>query len=360
MATSIDDRFVSAANPAPRQKPNRPPDPGSVSSLLKHPDRGLSVEEARAAMVAAGEAPQSVRGPVQKVNTPEELPEPMAGPEPEVIAAPAPVPTVAPVKEETERVENGDFIAEIKRENGQWVAAIQYKNSNKGVEKFIADTKTALMLKLLEGKGNATLRVNKAVREARVGQKPDLAYTWNPEDLSQADYDAMDAKNKKIFIQNIEIANTIRFRDSHPEYLPTDDNSKRLQNYLLDQGWPCTDHNLDIAYRFLLGEDSLDVREAPIEQVSVLPVAPRTVDSVPAAPPTPVSTVVPAPAAPAAVTRKRGTTGLRPGFSSATEDGLEAPSKPNEPSEAELRKMSIKDLRRIAVPSVARVSTVQR
>lgn len=358
---------------------------------------GVSVEEARAAMLAAGSAPSGQRGgyvafktkmladgyimhpklqawaklnpetqqwepyveteapkfranPQQGGNVPTVVHEPVD--EPAVSAATAVSATVEPTTstEKTERFTDPSFDAEILQENGEWVARILYKNGS-GTEEFRADTKNALMLKLITGKGHATLRVKRAVREAKLGQKPvdieslEYQYALDYAGLSKAEYDALPAGAKKLVQDNIGYQVASLWQQQTPQYHGTPENSERLLGYLANKKLPVTVHNLQVAFEELTEDDILE-KKPEVKPVALpVPVATtRAEDS---------ASVVPASAAPTStVVRKRGTTSLVPSHSSVPEGGhvngsQESISTPQEPSEQELRAMPIADLGRI-------------
>jgi hypothetical protein len=364
-----------------------------VADVLKFGSKGLSVEDAKKAMLAAGEAPRGMvarppeaplaaaepvvpaAAPVAPVIPAEvddfadEIPAAPAAASaaPAIPAAPVAAPPAAPapasVPQKIERVENAQFTAEIKQENGKWTAEIRYKNGA-GTEKFIKNTKNELMLALLEGKGNATLRVNKAVRREKLGfSELDRQYPL-PEGITVKDFDEMPDKAQDALLWSVANNQVIMFRDAHPEFYRTDANKQKLLDFLNKEKLPITKRNLDYALDELSDPNlPVDVRleEAPAP-VSVAPAtpsleqpapvtAPARTDSAPAAPVVAAASAATTPAAPAVVVRKRGTTGLRPGDSSvSTELGStpEGGGEPRQLSQAELRKLPLPELKRIA------------
>jgi hypothetical protein len=364
-----------------------------VVSVLKFRDGGLSVEDAKKAMLAAGEAPSGmVARPAATVAA---APEPIV---PAVVsavvppavgdviegdfedeieapkaAAPAVVaPVVVPpaVPQRIERVENDKFIGEIKQENGKWVAELRYK-AGSGTERFIADTKSLLMMKLLEGKGHATLRVNKAVRREKLGwSELDRQYPL-PEGITADDFDKMSDKQQDHLLLTVATQQTLAFREAHPEFYRTDANAQKLNALLNKEKLPITLRNLEYALDELTADHlPLDVRleERPS---AVAPATPSLEQPAPAAPPArtdpapavaapaPVPTVAAA-AAPGVTVRKRGMTGLRPTDSSSEpEPAREDDREPRQLSEAELKKMPMSQLQRI-VRSEQKQSRAQR
>jgi hypothetical protein len=369
-----------------------------VGEVLKFRDGGLSVEDARKAMLAAGQAPSGMvaRSPqVEATVVPEPIVPAVVLPAviPPVVAdvietdfeddVEVPKPPVALVipaaqavpstPQKIERVENAQFLAEIKQENGKWVAEIRYKNGS-GTERFVADTKNQLMVKLLEGKGHATLRVNKAVRREKLGwAELDRQYPL-PEGISTEDFDKMGDKQQDHLLLTVATQQTIMFREAHPEFYrdPENKNAKKLSDFLGEHKLPITLRNLEYAFDELTDihlpaevrlEEKPGVQLAPVITGLEQPApatAPARMDSAPipaVAPP-----AVPTPGVPvgAAVTvRKRGTTGLQPGNSSSEPEPVkpEGGSGPRQLSEAEARKMPLNELSRIVRAERARNST---
>jgi len=348
---------------------------------LKRP--GQTVAEAKQAMISAGEAPAGLAGgntPVSRAATAvleppvpalvvppvvteefeEEIEATPATPVAQPAPAPAPpAPVVAPPK--VERVETSQFVGELKKENDKWVAELVYKNGA-GTERFEARSKNELMLKLLEGKGHATLRVNKAVRREKLGwSELDRQYPL-PDGITAKDFEEMNDKSQDALLRSIAVEQIVMFNEAHPEYYkdPEGKNAKKINDFLTEQHLPITLRNLEYALDELTDSNlPADVRlvERPVAVARVTPTisapepAPTRMDSVPApAAPAPVPTAA-APTAPAVTVRKRGTTGLQPGDSSSPiepgttpEDG----NRPRELSEAELRKLPMDQLKRIA------------
>ena len=335
-----------------------------VGEIVKFGDKGISVEEARKKMLEAGQAPKGIQSETRKNeavgvirgvggNTPTVQPESSApAVVTEVIAevplTPPNIPVViAEVPAQEDKVENSKFSARIFQEDGEWVAEIVYKNGA-GTERFTAASKQALNLKLLEGKGNATLRVRESIRREKYGTELDKVYTL-PDYMTQEAFDAMPALAQQGMIDTIATQEAFQLHQAHPEFYINEENSLKIQKFLNKRELPFTVRNMEYAYYELEESEELDSRPTPqLVAPSVIAPAPRVEDSAPAAAPAtaPVSTVA-APAAPAVVTRKRGTTGLRPGDSSAANtelDQTEESQKSSEPSEAELRKLPLSEL----------------
>lgn len=352
-----------------------------AGEVLRFKDNGPSVEDAKKAMLAAGEAPKGMAGgntpvvptaaaPAATTAVPvipeidstldpafeDEIPAvpavpaavtpPPASPA-RVTAPPVPAPTPR-----VERVENDKFIGEIKQEGGKWVAEIRYK-TGAGTEKFTADSRGDLMLQLLAGKGHATLRVNKAVRREKFGfSELDKQYPL-PEGISAKDFEEMSEKAQDALLWSIASQQTIMFRENNPEFYRTSENAKKLNTFLTNAKLPITARNLQYAYEELL--DSNLPSDVRLEERPIVTPGPIITNLSPAPTPEPVRTdSAPAPAAPASVptpaaaavpsvtVRKRGTTGLQPGQSSSEAEPVrpEAGGEQRQPSEAELRKLS--------------------
>jgi len=148
------------------------------------------------------------------------------------------------------------------------------------------------------------------------------------------------------------------FCNATPEYYAIQENNDKMQKFLRAKGLPFTLRNFKFAYEELF-EDELTPRPAaPVAIAADSNVTPTT-PTVPVVAPTvvdstlvtvdPVAASAAAPsAAPAPQVRKRGTTGLQPGFSSSGTSELETQEsgqQPSEPSEAELRKLPLDELR---------------
>jgi hypothetical protein len=350
-----------------------------VAEVLKFRDGGLTVEEARRKMIEAKEAPSGMASarngavaepPVVPVVVPvvatpvvTNVLDPEFEEEITDTPTPTPVPVVAPViVPKAERVESPQFVGEIKQEGGRWVAELRYKNGG-GTERFIDNTKNGLMLKLLEGKGHATLRVNKAVRREKLGwSELDKQYPL-PDGIAAKDFEEMGDKQQDHLLRTIANEQILIFREAHPEFYKTEANANKLLDFIAKERLPVTFRNLEYAFDELTDsnlppdvrlEERALVVETPAAPILTQP-APTPVlvqkDSAPA--PTvvaPVSTEAPTPMAPAVVVRKRGTTGLQPGQSSSPTEPtrLEDGGTPRQLSEAELRKLPMSELKRIA------------
>ncbi len=337
--------------------------PGGPNSRMRAVDNLGKVEADEVTVPIVPVAPAVVASAGEEFEDEIEVPAAIAPAKPAVAAAPAVQPATAPVQpQKIERVENAHFTAEIKQEGGKWIGEIKYKNGA-GTERFTAETKNQLMVKLLEGKGHATLRVNKAVRREKLGfSELDKQYPL-PHGITTEDFDKMSDAQQDHLLLTVATEQGYLFKEQHPEYYATDDNRKKLLALLAKEKLPITARNLAYAFDELSDPNlPVDVRleERPaavtappltpsLEQ-PVPPTTPARTDSAPApAAPVPVLTAA-APAAPVVRVRTRGTTGLRPGDSSVEtapslpEDG----QQPRQLSEAELHKMPIAELKRIA------------
>jgi hypothetical protein len=299
--------------------------------------------------------------------------------EPEVAVIPSATPVehervaAVPPEPEIEVFEDPNFTIRRFRDGKLWVGEITYKNGA-GTERFTGASKDELMTALLRGKANATLKVRetsekykKQVREAALGKNPD---TWDyffdilheTHGLTVEQYNALPETSREAVIDSLRTVEATKFLNEYPEYYPTEANFKAMGEFLNKEKWPLTYRNLQLAY-FHLSEMGL-LETKPVEQVvapaapepaapapvvSVQPAATPVEDSTAAATPA-VSPSATAPAPAAAPARKRGTTGLIPGSSSAapTAPRTEDRNRPQEPSEKELRTMPMADLKRIA------------
>ena len=354
----------------------------------------LTVEQAKAAMIAAGEAPGSVRMkeandarraayktaiaaglPLSEVRriaaeAAERAAEGTAVAFPEAIAEPlatsSPVPaksavsrTAAPVSVQVnravpaqvfnvERVETKKFIGAIKQEGGLWVAEITYK-SGAGTERFTATTKNQLMLKLLEGKANGTLKVRDVTRAAKLGE-PEFDHAYSFVGIPQAEYDAMSDAAKSALVDAEAAKATIGFKEDYPEFYPTALNSQKITGFLDARRAVFTYSNLVKAFEALTATEELELRPEN-ELPTVLEDSAPAGDSAAVAVTQPAVSTAPAVSASEPQVRKRGTTGIMPGFSSAGEDTeLETSEEGDEqrqPSRAELMTLSLDEHRKL-------------
>lgn len=345
---------------------------GSKINLIKMRDAGLITQPEIDALMAeangtAPKAPVEEPAPAVDVNSLIEPAETNNQPAvvtevPRVAATPAAPVERVPVEQPSDRrirQEDKSFVVEIYRNGKEWAAELTYKNGA-GTELFTANSKDDLMLKLAVGKANASLKVRKLVRDGKLGNKPD---SWDfffeqvkeSHGLTVEQYNALPEASRALVQDTIQAQQILAFTETHPEYYATANNFKTIADWLNNKEIPLTMHNLELAYNDLIEDELLEVRPKPAASaaatVPVVPVAPVVEDSAPAvaAPASPVPTVV-ATAPPATAPRKRGSTGLIPGSSSAlpvevvTEEGI----APKEPSMSELKNMSDADLKRIA------------
>ena len=266
-------------------------------------------------------------------------------------------------------IDDEDFRITINRAGRDWVAELTYKNGA-GSEKFIAPNYRELIRKLTVAKANATLKIRRLSERIWIGDSfdswdifSDMAF--KDFGVTAEDYEKMPKAAKNLFVDSVQGTQVEAFMKIAPEYYPTAENFRTLVRYLNKNNVPMTARNLKIAYRHLTDDELLETR--PVEK-EVVPPAPApavpaaaevrapakvsaTADSVAQAP---VSTATPQTQAPV---RKRGSTGILPGQSSAAPSGTtqraETETTPRELSREELRQMDIKDLRRRAIPSLS-------
>jgi len=316
---------------------------------------GLSVADQKALAQQASDAILNTNGQAPVIPTPQ-----VAAPVPATRTAPVQTqqPTVtrtaqeqrqAPVapppqstnrNERGERIETKNFVGEISQKNGEWVAEITYK-VGAGTERFVASTKNGLMVKLLEGKGNATMKVRDTVRQQKLGDQYEHTYQVP---VSQEVYDKMPVEAKKELVNAIAAQASVSFKEDYPEFYPTAENSQKILDLLNEKKAVITYKNLVRAYEELVASEELDARPGfEVEVPTVIVDSLEDEDSSPV--PTPAAAVSTAPAAapaPEPQLRKRGSTGLVPGFStSGGSTELELTEEGNissEPSVAELKK----------------------
>lgn len=366
-----------------------------VGEVLKFSDRGLSVEDARKAMLAAGEAPSGIvreKAKNARVGFEEEVAPPVVAPAPveleemlpvdegkefvseaprPPVAKPtdaAPAPVVDSPKPKVERFENDQFVGEFRQEKGKWVAELQYKNGA-GTEKWTRSTKDELMIALLEGKGNATLRVRAAKRRETMGVELDKQLPL-PEDVTAEEFTGMSEKVQRELIKTITVQQIHIFLDEHPEYEKSERNWTNIDKFMKKHNLPMTAKNISHAFESLVEDEEMDVKKqaAPVQPSLATPAAPKPSEDsvVPPAPVAPAPAEAPAPE-PGTVVRKRGSSGLQPGQSSVPSgDSVRSEDGDNrrDLSEAELRRLSpigapvSKDLR--ARANAERIANAQR
>ncbi len=206
-----------------------------------------------------------------------------------------------------------EFVVETYRDirDGKWYGLINYKpdadGNQPGEERFIADSQAELNLKLLKGKAHGTLKVRSVVRGRKMGGKPELKETHDLEilnlnNLTIPEFNALPEKSKVLLRENAYSKEFLIFKDSHPEHGLSSEtgvkNAQALIGYLNKQGWPITARNLEIAWNDLEAANKLEIPE-PSETPAATPVI--------SLPPVPVIPI-----------RKRGSSALVPGGSSGT------------------------------------------
>ena len=382
--------------------------------------RGISVEEAREAMIreaeivelsrenkVQGKVPQFIQNAREREafkqhtghsgDTRQITPEPAERGQGGSAATPVEVPVVAvepavpepvqqvperqaqpaqePVDTKRQRHEDAQRIIEVYNAGRDgWIANIRYKNGRQP-EIFKARSKDDLIMKIAEGKANATMKIHSLNRRIAVGPAFD---TWDDFfrrlqkefNVTATDYNNMPETAQRVLSDQIQLTDEKAFVDMYPEYYATEDNYKAIQAYLKKHSIPFTAHNLQIAYEDLLAQGVLDIRPNEIVAEEIEPEVVQSASTTSVTAPVVTAPVVhstvepvaettaPAPATPV---RKRGSTGLIPGSSSAVPSAPvvteETGNKQRELSEKELRTMDIKDLRRTAIPSLNRPSS---
>lgn len=276
--------------------------------------------------------------------------------------------------ESAENATDGDVIDDehfritINRAGRDWVAELTFKNGA-GAERFQAPNYRELIRKLTVAKANATLKIRRLVEIERLGRNFDswdvfANMAFKDHGVSAEEYQKMPEAAQNLWIDQVQAVYAQEFLDTTPGYYKTPENFRRLVQYLNKEKKPMTLRNLKIAYRDLTDDELLELRPvekevvaqatasaAPTPTVTAPATVSATADSVAQAP---VSTATPQTQAPV---RKRGSTGILPGQSSAAPSGTtqraETETTPRELSREELRQMDIKDLRRRAIPSLS-------
>lgn len=250
--------------------------------------------------------------------------------------------------QQTERVENSKFVLDIFQEDGEWVGQITYKNGS-GTERFSADSRKALLMKVLEGKAHATLKVREVLR--RDQYHDDLDKVYDIPGYSQDAFEALTSEAQALVIDSIAAKSAIEFIQGTPEFFGNKNNKDMLLTFLHKRNLPITVKNLKYAFGELF--DDLDAR--PTQKVSVPEtpapaVATVAADSAPTTAAAPVvASAAPTPAAaPTTEVRKRGSFGFKPGFTSLApsefEESTEGGKKTTEPSEKEARSIPLEEL----------------
>ena len=257
------------------------------------------------------------------------------------ITQPVVTPTARDLR--AERIDTPQFYGEIKQDGGQWVAELVYKNGA-GTERFAAPTKNALMFKLLEGKGHATVQVRRVTNDIK-RRFTEWEKTYKFDGMTQADYDKLSEATRASLIAAQADRAAIAFKEAHTDdFYPTAYNSQKLMELLDSKQAIVSFANLEKAFEELSANDELEVRTE-----TVTPYVPEgAAELEDSNPPVVAAPAVSTPAAvptPEPVVRKRGTLGLMPGFASSGAtvpelDGTEDGNQPRELSVAELKALT--------------------
>lgn len=341
-------------------------------------DQGLISQRHIDALLSEGAKPVEVR-PTQEII--DSITEPEVAVIPERVPV-APVPPASAVEPEVikapESVSSRTVIEDDKnytlyhgQEGRDWFIEIVYKNGA-GTERWTANTQKDLIKQLAKAKAHASRKIAQLKEdndELIVGDVPD---NWDGflADLKEAhgftldQFNALPEQSREAIRDSVEATHIVRFLETTPNYYQSATNYQRLTQYLASRDLPITYRNLTIAYRKLNRQDLLEQRPEHTQAQPVPVAAPVAVVPQVSAPEStndhqvvvaePVAAVptAPTPAAPVPTVRKRVLTGLIPGSSSAAPVAVvEKPEEgitPQEPSEHELRTMSMSDLKRIA------------
>jgi hypothetical protein len=264
-------------------------------------DANESLQSGAQSSVAATPAPVT---PARVAATPSPVAQPAANP---TVQEAAPQPAISQRLAD----EESEFFYETYQDNrdGKWYAIVNFKpdaNGNQpGAEKFVADNQSELILKILKGKGHSTSKIRSLSQAHKLGGRPDLSEYFAAElqkthALTVAEFNALPDKSRAALTDTMYAAEAMYFKDQHPEYnLGEPEGAKNLQavvGYIRKQGWPVTRRNLEIGWNDLEAAKKITVAEP----------APALVQTA-----TPVT-----PAAPRRI-RGQSTTGLVPGGSSA-------------------------------------------
>jgi hypothetical protein len=348
-----------------------------VSSIPKGKDTGLSkfgisgptVEQAKADMLAAkeravtyktrdlgGKIPSFIGGqPAPAPHTAEVNPRIAQNANPVPAEPSVRIDRVPEVPGETarQRFEGPDYTIEIFRESNLWVAEIQYvqdENGQAGSERFTGSSMADLTMQMAKGKSNATKKIRQQNRAIKEGFKPD---GWKEfyaiRQLTQADVDALDPKSREVLVDGIQVIGIQAFIKANPSFQITQQSWQKIEGFLKRNGnLPITERNVAWAFRELSAEGQLESALAPQTAAPLSSAAPISPPSDP--PVVESSSPVPTPAS-----RKRGSSGLIPGQSSAAPGrGFNESESVNDSRTEEqiARAMPLSDLRRAAIPSL--------
>jgi hypothetical protein len=262
-------------------------------------------------------------------------------------ATPEPKQPSAKTERKRYRNEQKKFTYEIYQDRGKHIAEIVYDplpdGFQPGTERFEANSMTALIAQLADGKANSTLKIRQQNQRLKTASVPD---DWNVfygavkkmHGMSQAQYDALPLASRVTILDTVQAVEIQAFLKEYPEFVPPPNAHDLFYEWANKNKLPLTLKNMEIAYRELRDDGKLKVpaansgaapTAAASTTASTVPNHPSVpaetsvlVGSAPAQPP--VAYAAPpgsqAPATPPAATRKRGayTTGLIPGSSSAT------------------------------------------
>jgi hypothetical protein len=319
-----------------------------VPSFIQHgepQDSNVQVEEIVDEIAALESAPVP---PVQPVRTPVRTP--VQAVQPEAQEPPQKEPT--PAEQQIQKIETEDFTASIFRDaHLGWVGEIVYKNGA-GTERFTGKNKDELLQRLLKGKAHSTLKIRQLSGRLSESFAPD---TWDDfyaqlketQNMTRAQFEALPSPSQKAIQDTIFSGEASEFLQATPEYYPTLANFKIMGDYLNRQRWPLTAKNLKYAFRELTDKGKLETSTAVS---TAAPSSAPTAATIPAPPPFSPVRETPVVAAP----RKRGTTGLIPGSSSASSSESRKPATGQEISEQAAKTMPLSELRRAAIPSLSR------
>lgn len=295
-------------------------------------------------------------------------PEPVSVSVPPAVVDPA---TVVIEEEQRDLIETRDFTGEIYRDGADWVAEITYKNGA-GDERFTAPSIRELNKKLLEGKGHATIKVRAEVRRRKLGNQLDtfesavVPVINKVHNLTTEQFFALPASVQDSIVASIQIPEVTAFMQEYPEFYNVESNWDAINQWLQKTNSPATRRNVALAFQDLTEDGLLTAR--PVVKAVPQVIAPVVTTQAPAVATTvedsAVVTAAPA-AAPATAVRKRGSSGLVPGQSSAAPATVSATTSeegttPQELSREQLKGMDVKALRRLAIPSLNRSSDPRR
>lgn len=257
-------------------------------------------------------------------------------------------PLATGVETEPFHEEDANSIRDIRRDGRDWIATIQYRNGA-GTETFRASNYRELLMKILTGKGHATLKIRAQAQELSRGLKEGFKLdNWADfqkkvldsgnagHGISRAEYEALPEGAQSTLIDVVQSTEAAAFMQENPSYVATPKNLETIIHFLNKQKVPITSRNLGYAFSELKASGKLETK------ANAEPTAPG--QAAPASPAAPATPQVEVAAAPQAAPRKRGSTGIIPG--SGSFGNTRTRVTPSEVTPEQAKSMPLGDLQR--------------